>query len=1017
MPDTPKTYWKSPQDRDGDPEFLAAQADEFSVNGAEAGAYAVSRRSFLKLSGFALASGTLAGCSQAPLKKAIPYLVQPEEVVPGRAYWYASVCGACSAGCGILAKNRDGRPIKLEGNPSHPLSRGGLCAVGQASVLELYDSHRLKAPVALGHESTWAAVDQGIAEGLARVRAAGGAVRVLTGSVTSPSLHAAIGKFVNSCANAKQVTYDPLSASAILEAHERTHRLRVLPRYRFDLADVIVGFDADFLGTWVSPVEYTEAYRIRRDPESMSWHAQFESRMSITGAKADRRVCIAPGELAGVMAAVASEVAASAGIGLSLPAVPSTAVDVALVRDVSRRLWQARGKSLVVCGRNDVDIQLIANLINHLLGAYGSTIDLQHPSGQRQGSDRELYALRDEMGSGKVAALFVHGVNPAYDIPGMAEAIQKVKLVVSLSERIDETSVLAQYICPDHHFLEAWGDSEPVVGVISIMQPVIPPLGQTRPAIESFGVWAGKSQSAYDWIRGYWKENLLHPKTASAAADASFDTLWDRALHDGHALIDVPGASVGPFDPAIVKRLPPASATSMQSPFLVLYPKLGLMDGRHAHNPWLQELPDPITKICWDNYVSVSPAMAEALKLEEGDVVRVSARNTGGGEVARELPAHIQPGQHDSVLAVALGYGRLGTDRFAAVGPDWIEARPTVTPGDTIGRNVAAFKQFDGNCAAEVVKVAAVVKTGARRDLAATQTHHTLSAPRNLAGAHAKPRPIVQEATLSAYLRDPKAGAEPAEAGKGLWPDDHPYTGMHWGMAIDLTKCTGCSACVVSCQAENNIPVVGKDEVRRLREMQWLRIDRYYAEHEGGIDVVFQPMMCQHCANAPCETVCPVLATVHSSEGLNQQVYNRCVGTRYCANNCPYKVRRFNWFGYAHEDRLQNLVLNPDVTVRSRGVMEKCSFCVQRIQEAKAEAKRRGEPVQDGDVVPACAQSCPAQAIVFGDMNDPKSAIRKMKSDPRHYQVLGELNVQPSVGYLRLIRNRQEEGGHERGHV
>jgi molybdopterin-containing oxidoreductase family iron-sulfur binding subunit len=1012
---TPKRYWMSPDERDRDLDTAAAEQSELGEDPANSGesASAYSRRSFLKLTGFALAGGALTGCNQAPLKKAIPYLVQQEEIVPGRAYWYASTCGACKAGCGVLTKNRDGRPIKLEGNPTHPFSRGGLCAVGQASVLELYDSQRLKAPVARGKESTWQAVDAAIGQRLEQIRTSSGTVRFLSGTMISPTLRRSVDSFLSGFANSKQVEYDSLSASAILEAHAQTHGARVLPHYHFDRAQTIVGFDADFLGTWISPVEFTRGYR--RNPEGaapdMVYHAQLESRLSITGSKADKRIAVAPGEIGAAAAALAVEVAGIAGVSLGLPAVPTGDLDRGVMRELAGKLWGSRGKSLVVCGVNDIDVQKIVNAINQVLGNYGATIDVAQPSYQRQGSDSDLQVLIGEMKSGAVSALFVYGANPAYDLPnsGFVDALKKVNLVVSFSERFDETSSLATHICPDHHFLESWGDAEAVAGVVTLTQPAVRPLNQTRSALESLATWSGNARPAYDIVRDTWRESIFPRQSAVML----FDAFWDKALQDGHAFVDATPVATTVFEPASVTKAPEAAAKGTA---LVLYPKAGLLDGSHAHNPWLQELPDPISKIAWDNYVAVSPATAQSMNLAAGDVVRVTAK-LPSGETSIELPAHIQPGQHNDVVAIALGYGRMGTQRFEKVGPQWLESRPTVAHGSPVGKNAAIFRSLNAPVVSDVVYGVTVTKTGARADLASTQEHHSLSAPKALEAAQHGPRPIVQEATLAAYLKDPEAGAPHEFKGKGLWPDDHKYLGHHWGMTIDLTKCTGCSACVVSCQAENNVPVVGKDEVRRHREMHWIRIDRYYAEHNGTVDVAFQPMLCQHCANAPCETVCPVLATVHSAEGLNQQIYNRCVGTRYCANNCPYKVRRFNWFDYPHEDRLQNMVLNPDVTIRSRGVMEKCSLCVQRIQEAKNEAKRKGEQVRDGDVQPACAQSCPAQAITFGDMNDPKSAVYQTKKDPRHYLVLAELNVQPSVGYLRLIRNREEQdGGHDSEH-
>ncbi|MBI2839184.1 MAG: TAT-variant-translocated molybdopterin oxidoreductase [Acidobacteria bacterium] len=998
-----KHYWKSLAERDRDPAYVKSLADEFIEvpqlnDGDKSG---VSRRSFLRAAGFAAAGGAFASCSPAPLKKAIPYLVQPEEITPGRAYWYASACGACTAGCGILTKNRDGRPIKLEGNPSHPLSKGGLCAVGQAAVLELYDSQRLKNPVSGGKESSWPVVDDAIRGQLERIKGSGGSVRFLTGSTGSLTARQLIAAFTASFADGKHVLYDALSASAILDAHEATHGARVLPRYLFDRADVIVSFDADFLGTWISPVEYTAGYAAKRALPALSHHTQIESCLSLTGSKADKRLRVAPSEIGLVLAHLANRLTEHDGLQALFTSLPPCPIDTADLNQIIDRLLSSRGKSLVVCGLNDVDAQYLINLINHALGNYGATIDVQHPSYQKQGNDKELYALIAQMESGKVDALFIHGVNPVYDLPDgarFAAALKKVGLVISFAERADETASLAHYICPDHHFLESWSDAEPVAGILTITQPAIRPLGATRSLAVCISAWMGFSRSDYELLRDAWRSSVFPRQTR----ETSYDAFWDKTVHDGHAAVDAVAVPVQAFRAESTPAVPTAKSANLA---LVLYPKVGLLDGRHAHNPWLQELPDPISKVTWDNYVNVSPALAQRLAVSDGDVLQVAAES-----VTIELPAHIQPGQHDSVISIALGYGRKGTDRFAKVGPQWLEGRPTVTDGGLVGKNAAPFRSFDGRSLQDWKPGVTVTKTGRRSELAATQTHHSLSVPERMRAANPEPRPMVQEATLAAYLKNPAAGAVHTEESATLWPGDHKYTGARWGMAIDLSACTGCGACVVGCQAENNVPVVGKDEVRRRREMHWIRIDRYYADRgEGDVDVVFQPMMCQQCGNAPCETVCPVLATVHSSEGLNQQVYNRCVGTRYCANNCPYKVRRFNWFDYPHEDRLQNMVLNPDVTIRSRGIMEKCTFCVQRIQEAKAEAKREGRTVKDGDVQPACAQSCPAKAIVFGNVNDPQSAVSRLKSDPRRYRVLAELNVDPSVGYMRVIRNREEE--------
>ena len=984
MPETNTKYWKALEERDG-PE---AAADEFQQPPVQFG-----RRDFLKAAGFtaALAAGT--GCARAPVQKALPLLNQPETIVPGRSLYYASTCGGCSAGCGALVKVRDGRPIKLEGNPQHPLSRGGLCATGQASILGLYDSHRLHRPLRRGAESDWQTVDGEITARLNEIESRGGAVRFLSGTIIRPTQQAGIDEFLRGFTNGKHVVCDPLSRSAILEAHRRTFGVRALPRYRFDRAEVIASFDADFLATFLSPVEFTEQYRDGRDLEGkrVSYHVQFEGRMSLTGSKADRRFAVRPEETGPLLTQLVARLARRSDVAQP----PSAVLD-----DLAQRLWNARGRSLVICGVNDVAMQSLAAHANHLLGNYGATLDLDRPSLQAQGDDSELAKLVEELRQNKVEALLVSGVNPAFDLPNgmeMAALLQRVPLAVSFAARRDETADACQYVCPEPHYLESWSDAQPVASLLAVQQPAINPLGQTRAVVESLGTWRGQPQSAYDAVRAYWRGNIF-PRQP----EKDFDKFWDRAVHDGFVEVTMPPAKHPPFNAAAVQpieaRQPDASSMS-----LVLYPSVAMLDGRNAYNPWLHELPDPISKTTWDNVASLAPATAAKLGIEQGDIVRIGA---GAGTI--ELPAYIQPGQHEQVIAVALGYGSKLSERFAQIGPQWLEAQSTVGDDGRVGRNAAPLMRFvDGSlCYDNSVRIQ---RTGNRRELACTQLHGTLTVPPKLAPPGATPRAIVQETTLTAFFADPHSGVEDHAEKEDLWPTDHPYTGPRWGMVVDLNACTGCSACVIACQAENNIPVVGRDEVRRNREMHWLRIDRYYSEPAPGtIEVAYQPLPCQQCENAPCETVCPVLATVHTEDGLNAQVYNRCVGTRYCANNCPYKGRRFNWFNYSHDDQLQNLELNPDVTVRSRGVMEKCTFCVQRIQVAKIEAKTRGEKITDGDVRAACQQSCPARAIHFGDLNDPKSNVSRRMADARRYRLLSELNVGPAVGYLTVVRNREE---------
>jgi Fe-S-cluster-containing dehydrogenase component len=1041
-------------ERKGDSVLMAADEPSEPFPGTASGH---SRRDFLKAAGFTFAGAFLGGCQRAPVQEAVPPLILTEEIISGRSSEYASTCGACSAGCGLLVKSRDGRPIKLEGSPDHPVSKGGLCAAGQASLLGLYDRLRLRQPLKEGREASWDEIDRDIRGQLDTIRRQGGTVRILSGTITSPTAQMLIKRFLRSFEDdARHYAYDPLSCSAILDAHKKTHDERLLPRYHLDQADVIVSFDADFLGPWISPVEFTAGYRAGRtvtgNPLRSSYHVQVESRLSLTGSKADERICLAPDEMGAMMTCLAASLAKQADERLKAGEwrVAADALSPALKAVCDRladRLWQARGHSLVLCGSQDVPTQVVCNFINDVLGNYGRTLDIERPSLQRQGSDQELQTLIRELGTGTVAALFILDSNPVYDLPDgetLARAIGQVPLVVCCGERMDETARVSRYVCPHPHYLESWGDAEPVSGVIGVRQPVIPRLGDTRPVIESLAAWMAKQTlpmvgasavgllgspmgqgplsaaaslfregtalPAYDLLREHWQAHVF-PRQAK---ERDFQLFWDHAVQDGVVEVTPAREQTSPFALAAVHPVPvrqPADDSSI----LVLYPKVGMPDGSHAYNAWLQELPDPISKVTWDNYACVSPEVAAQLVLSEGDVVRLEVWDHDGKAKALELPVFVQPGQHDRVVAVALGYGCVASERFAGIGPPWLEARPTLGENGRVGQNAVPLLGWEDDTLRYARRGVKLTNTGKKHPLASTQRHNTISVPPHLAPPGLERRPIIQETTLATLSGsathlplpfDPheRQGQE-SDKHPDLWPADHPSGEHRWGMVIDLNACTGCSACVIACQAENNVPVVGKDEVRRQREMHWLRIDRYYAGTGVEVSVAHQPMLCQHCERAPCETVCPVLATTHSNEGLNEQVYNRCVGTRYCANNCPYKVRRFNWFAYAHDDSLQNLALNPDVTVRSRGVMEKCTFCVQRLQEAKIESRRQQEPLRDGLVQTACQQSCPARAIVFGDLKDPNSKVAQARTDPRYYQVLAELNIGPSVGYLKIVRN------------
>jgi Fe-S-cluster-containing dehydrogenase component len=1098
MQETSKTYWKAP------PNLVSTESSQpgetpgnetlvtgqFTADNDQLKAepvrdlWSLNRRRFLEAAGFSLSLAAAAGCNRAPQVAGLPFVEQPPGTVPGEMRYYGSTCGGCSAGCGLLVGTRDGRPLKMEGMPAHPLSQGGLCGVGQAQPLELYDSMRLQGPLKGGplkgallknggsgnekQPAQWTEIDLDISNQLAEIKRAGGAVRLVTPTITSPTLGGVIADFLEPFDDARHITFDAVSSSAILDAHEKTHRTRLLPHYRLDRAEVVVSFGADFLGTWISPVEYTAAWSQSRRPSeakpSMSYHVQLESRLSLTGCNADRRFVIGPHEQSLLIHQLADRLAQLETPSDTPPSGHETkndpqdaaskqqgatlSVSEAQLNDLAARLWQARAHALVLCDSQDLNTQVNINRINHLLQGYGQTLDIEHPSLQRQGNDRQVAELIDELQDGKVSALLVSGTDLTFNLPqreAMADAIKKVSLVISFAPRLDDFSKLAHYVCPDHHPLESWGDAEPIHALVTMVQPTIKPIHNTRSLLESLANWTGRSDSQYQLVRNYWQKQIFPQQQEQA----DFSHFWDRAVHDGW--VQLPRAAVASQTFRDSHTADPMSTplpSGQDGLALVLYQKVGMPDSQHAHNPWLQELPDPISKVTWDNYVCLSQKLAQEQSLENGDVVRIQVHDQkdAGKPVSLELPVFIQPGQHQRTVAIALAYGVPGTDRFAKVGPQWLESHLTVEPGQTVGRNAAPLIALENGALRYVRPGVTLAKTGRKQTLASTQEYHSIDLPQRVAPHGAERREIIQETSLAAFLRDPHAGqpevhhhennqeenqSEHQTESSQLWPEDHPKEGHWWGMMVDLNACTGCSACVIACQSENNVPVVGKDEVYRQRDMQWLRLDRYYAFPQGPeskspsdkgsdrgptddaltnkIEVYHQPMMCQHCDNAPCETVCPVLATVHSDEGLNEQAYNRCVGTRYCANNCPYKVRRFNWFKYGHDDTLQNLVLNPEVTVRTRGVMEKCSMCVQRIEAGKISSSRTGEPLIDGKIQTACQQSCPAQAIIFGDMNDPDSRVSAADHNPRRYRVLEEFNFRPSVGYLRVVKNIDQE--------
>lgn len=999
-------YWLSLEQLANNEEYQEMLSKEFQSSPmAEGSEDGFARRDFLKLMGASIAMASAAGCRR-PVQKIVPYTVQPEEVTFAVANYYSSTFFDGSEALGLLVKTREGRPLKIEGNPKHPMNKGATSVRAQAHILSLYDPERLQGPIKnlLNKERTnrdtistkWEEADDAIVKQLKE-----GGVAVLTGAVNSPSLRSLVSEFAQGF-NAQVYSYEPLAHEEIREGRKASFGEESVPFYRFDKAQVIVSIDADFLGTWLMPTTYTKQFSAgRKDIKNMSKLVAFDSHYSLTGANADVRVRIKPSQQILVALGLAHAVAAKLGINKAeLSAYANVAqeigMDPALFAKVAEDLAAQKGKSLVVAGglqtltRSAVDLQIVVNFINSILGNEGSTIESTVPGLNAGYSD--IQKLVEQLEKGAVKTLIIHGTNPGYSLPkssGFQEAIKKAGMVIYTGDRNDETGKMAHYVLPDHHALEAWGDQEIGKGLFSIHQPTIRPLYDTRSVQLSLMTWAFMAERGpkrireyetyYDYLRAFWKEEIF-PK---AGKGAGFEDFWDLALQDGFVGAVVSAGSKN-FNSAALANVKVTKATGME---LVLYPTVALGDGSLANVAWLQELPDPITKICWDNYVQLSIATAAKLGVKQGEMLKFKVNSQ-----TYQLPVHIQPGLHDEVMAVPVGYGRTDAGKV----------------GNGIGLNSYELVEFNkGNPVFAGQFVTEISGTKKIYPLANTQAHHAMEG-----------RQIVVEATLAQYLKDPSAGRHKHNI-FSMW-SGHQYNGHKWGMAIDLNSCTGCNACVVACQSENNIPVVGKKYVLQGREMHWIRVDRYYVGKPEEAEAVFQPLTCQHCDNAPCESVCPVAATVHSSEGTNDMVYNRCVGTRYCSNNCPYKVRRFNWFNYTKNiEKPMHLALNPEVTVRIRGVMEKCTFCTQRIKEGKMKAKIESRLVKDGDIKTACQTVCPADAIVFGDVNDPTSQVSKMFKDERSYGLLEEFNAAPMVRYQAKIRNNGQEsrGGHGGAHA
>jgi MoCo/4Fe-4S cofactor protein with predicted Tat translocation signal len=1043
-----KKYWKGIEQLDNDAAYLDSTKNEFAEElpvteflGKDEGLEdsTTTRRDFLKYLGFGVAAASLAAC-ETPVTKAIPYLNKPEEITPGLANYYATTYFDGNDYAPILVKTREGRPIHIVGNKESVLTKGAINARVNSSVLSLYDNNRLKAPSIKGEETTWATIDNRLGKELKAAKR----IAVLTGSIISPSAQSAINSLTRVEAfdedgNQKgwynnNYTYDSISYSGILEANKESFGKGIIPTYNFEKAKTIVSVGADFMGNWLDALQYVNDYTQTRKPGNdwMSKTFQFEASMSLTGTNADVRVPVKPSEYGAIISSIYAHLGGVGG--------PKTAYD-ARVKEAANALKASKGESIVVCGSNDKSVQVIVNAINELLGNYGKTVDVNKISYSKQGMENNgLTNLIENINAGRVDALLIYGVDPVFTAePAFAQAMKKVKTTVSFANKMDATAAACMYVCPSNHALESWSDANPVTGHYSLGQPTISPLFDTRQAEESMLKWSGDETSYHDYIKKYWNENIFPQSGASMFTD-----FWNKTLHDGVVEVSSPTIETTTFAADVSKAVSTVKAVKGNGIELELVQNMAVGAGVGADNPWLQELPDPITKITWDNYITMNPSEMKEAGYEthfgqehEMNVLEVTAN---GNKI--QLPVVAQPGQARGTLGIALGYGKKVGNQEEVTGAN---AYPLVTKTKT---GVSYY-------------ASGVTTTNVELDtpyyIACTQTQQTVMGRDS----------VIKETTLDTYKKGDRTvfnpiltllSGETDEHGHqkakpleefDLWGDQPvKVIGHRWGMSIDMNSCTGCSACVTSCVSENNIAVIGKDQVRRGRIMHWMRIDRYYSsEHQplgdigsthdktkeeldvNGISaytemenpdtdnpsVVHQPMMCQHCNHAGCETVCPVAATTHSNEGLNMMTYNRCIGTRYCANNCAYKVRRFNWFNYIayskftdinpSQDDTARMVLNPDVVVRSRGVMEKCSLCVQRIQEGKLDAKKAGAKVQDGAIQTACSSACPTNAITFGDHNDKDSLIAAERESDRSYRVIEEVGQDANVYYQMKVRN------------
>jgi anaerobic selenocysteine-containing dehydrogenase/Fe-S-cluster-containing dehydrogenase component len=1021
------------------------------------------RRDFLKLVGIGLA-GTAAGCAEAPSNQLIPYLVAPQDIIPGVPYWYASTCRECPAGCGTLVKTREGRAIKIEGNPDHPVNRGGLCARGQAGLQGLYDADRLKGPMVRDGGSwkptSWDNALKAAAQGLQQARTAGRRIALV--SEHAPGSFESLAVQWAKAAGGTYSAFEAFHPHAQREANRRTFGVAVIPDHDIARAHFLISFGADFLETWGSPVSQARGFAaMRARPEGM--FVTVEPRLSMTGANADEWVAIRPGTemvlALGMAQVILSEGLAPAGAGLGDLVAAFTPAEVEKRTDVPAatvtrlaRAFAAAKPGLALAGgianqsEQAVAMHAAVNLLNHVTGNVGQTVRFDRTlNDEAVASFKEFQGLADAMDRGDVAALVIHEANPAYATPswsGFASAAAKVPFKLSLSNVMDETTALCDVVLPSSHVLESLGDSFAVRGVYSLIQPTMQrlPMFDTRSAGDTLIALAAAAGFGLG-LPASWKahvESTWRPLHARLGAGRSWEEFWNEALRTGGVWEDVEPL------PTRWGSAPEFAAPELRGGgdyALVLTASPAHYDGRGANKPWLQELPDPTTKVVWGSWVELHPDTAGKLGVENGDVVRVE---TEAGSV--EAPVYVYPGIRKDAVAIPLGqghtaYGRhardIGVNALALLSPAQDAASGSVAYlsskarlSKSAGRNALALTQRQKSqgdrAVAQIIPLSALMSSpGAGGEGGVPAPHPGATAPEHhpppdpsqtRPGKYTEPRATPPGYVPPAHSISPSEPEVVVRGPRRIPVDQDSYDAKHakhrWAMAVDLNACTGCSACIVACSAENNVPFVGPQLVQRGREMMWIRIERYEEKlAPGKIDVRNLPMMCQQCSDAPCETVCPVYATYHNPEGLNAQVYNRCVGTRYCSNNCPYKVRSFNFFDYSAPEKVTfafpeplNWQLNPDVTVRSKGVMEKCTFCVQRILEGKGNARDEHRPLRDLEIQTACQQSCPTQAIVFGDLLDPASRVAGLsKGDSRRYWALNDLNTKPAVTYLKKI--------------